>query len=81
MKGIATLLKYEVESDFIVRYLIAVADYFYFRNALKNLHSVYPKVKFISFLYYILAFKFRELFGGEVADIVDKVESDSEKPK
>lgn len=76
MKSIAQLLKYEVESVYIVRYLVAIACYFYFRNALKNLHLVYPKSKFISFIYFLLAFKLRELFGSDVADMVDKAEKE-----
>ena len=74
LKGIADLMKYQNQSGYIVQFLTAIAIYYYFRNALKNLHKVYPKNQFISMLYYLVAFKFRQLIGANLADIVDKGE-------
>jgi hypothetical protein len=67
-------MKCQDKSAFVVQFLIAVAIYYYFRNALKNLKKVYPKIKWISMLYNLISFKFRELVGSDVADIIEKEE-------
>jgi hypothetical protein len=74
LKGIIDLMKCQDKSAFVVQFLIAVAIYYYFRNALKNLKKVYPKIKWISMLYNLISFKFRELVGSDVADIIEKEE-------
>lgn len=81
LKGVADLMKYQNQSAYLVQFLTAIAIYYYFRNALKNLKTVYPKNKFIAVLYFLLAFKFRQLVGGEVADIIDANEKDKEDKK
>lgn len=78
LKGIADLMDYEDKSQYVVQVLIAIAIYYYFRNGLKNLASVYPKNKFIVVLHYLIAFKFRSLVGGDIADIVEKAEKETE---
>lgn len=78
LKGIADLMDYEDKSQYVVQVLIAIAIYHYFRNGLKNLASVYPKNKFIVVLHHLIAFKFRSLVGGDIADIVEKAEKETE---
>jgi hypothetical protein len=75
LKTLADLMKYQQQSAYIVQLLMAIAIYVYLRNGLKNLKTVYPKNKFIAIVYFLLAFKFRQLFGGEIADIVDENEN------
>ena len=58
----------------MVQWLFIVAIYVYFRNGLRNLVAVYPNVKFVRILYGLLSFKFREIAGDKIADIVDKEE-------
>ena len=77
LKGIADLMHYEESSSYVVQFLIAIALYYYIRNGLRNLNKGYPKVKFITMMYYLLAFKFRQIFGSDVADIVDKAEENN----
>lgn len=72
LKSIADLMKYKNQSDYIVQFLIAIAIYHYLRNGLRNLKSVYPKHKFIAVVYFLLSFKFREMFGNQVADMMDE---------
>ena len=79
LKGLIDLLNYEEQSAYVVQWLFALAIYVYFRNGLRNLNYVYPNVKFIRMLYAVVAFKFRELFGDKVADIVEKEESNDKK--
>ena len=81
MKGFADLMKYRAQSDYVVQFLVSIAIYVYLRNGLKNIKTVYPKIKFIAILYFLLAFKFRQLVGGEVADIVDTEENGQEVAK
>jgi len=75
LKIIVDLMKYENQSTYLVQFLNAIAIYYYLRNALKNLKTVYPKNRFIAVVYFLLAFKFRQLIGGEIADIVDENEN------
>ena len=74
LKGLMELMDYGSQSIYVVQWLFAIAIYVYFRNGLRNLHEAYKKVVFIRIVYAILAFKFRELFGDKVADIVKKEE-------
>ena len=81
LKLLIDLHKYQSSSSYVVQFLLAIATYFYFRNSLKNLKMVYPKVKFIAFLYHLIAFKFKELVGSDVAEIINKVEKETEENK
>lgn len=74
LKGLAELMKYETSGYYIVQFLIAVAVYYYFRNGLRNLKNVYPNNKWLAMLYHLISFKFRNLVGDDVADIIDKEE-------
>ena len=79
LKGVIDLMDYDDKSVYVVQWLFAVAIYVYFRNGLRNLKEVYPHIKFIRILYAIISFKFRELFGDKVADIVNEEEKRDEK--
>lgn len=79
LKAFIDLNRYENQSAYIVQFLIAIACYFYFRNGLRNLKKVYPKVKFIAVLYFLLSFEFKKLVGQDVADIINNVEKEGEK--
>ena len=79
LKGLMVLMDYDSQSTYVVQWLFAVAIYVYFRNGLRNLKEVYPHIKFIRILYAIISFKFRELFGDKVADIVNEEEKRDEK--
>ncbi|HEY6915154.1 MAG TPA: hypothetical protein VI413_10800 [Paludibacter sp.] len=79
LKGIIDLNKYEAKSSYVVQFLIAIACYFYLRNGLRNFHKVYPRNKFISVVYFLLAFEFRKLVGSDVADELDKIEKEAQK--
>jgi hypothetical protein len=46
---------------------------------LRNLVKVYPKVKFIRLVYYLIAFKLKEIIGSDLSDIVEKAEKEQEK--
>ena len=74
LKLLADLMKYNSQSAYIVQFLIFIAIYHYLRKGLGNLKDSYPKIKFITVVYYLLSFKFREMFGKEVADIMDSEE-------
>ena len=74
LKGLIDLMNYNDKSAYVVQWLFIVAIYVYFRNGLRNLVAVYPNVKFIRILYGLLSFKFREIAGDKIADIVDKEE-------
>ena len=79
LKGLIDLMDYDAQSTYVVQWLFAIAIYVYFRNGLRNLHEAYKKVVFIRIVYAILAFKFRELFGDKVADIVKEEEKEDGK--
>lgn len=81
LKIIADLMKYQSQSAYVVQFLIAIAIYYYVRNGLKNLKTVYPKNRFIAVVFHLISFKFRQLIGSDVADIVDKNETNSENNK
>ena len=63
-------------SAYVVQFLVAFAVYYYFTNGLKNLRKVNPKNKWLSFVYHLITFKFKEFFGGDIAKIMDKTEDD-----
>jgi hypothetical protein len=81
LKIIADLMKYQSQSAYVVQFLIAIAIYYYFRNGLNNLKTVYPKNRFISVVYHLISFKFRQLVGADVADIIDHEETSKEAQK
>ena len=81
LKGFADLMRYEGGSYYVVQFLVTIAIYYYFRNGLKNLVSVYPKVKFIRLVYYLIAFKLKEIIGIDLSKIVDKAEKENEKTR
>ena len=81
LKGLIDLMDYDAQSIYVVQWLFAIAVYVYFRNGLRNLHESYKKVVFIRILYAVLAFKFREIFGDKVADIVKEEEESKEDGK
>lgn len=68
------LMDYDDKSRFVVQWLFIVAIYVYFRNGLRNLSESYPNIKFIRILYALLSFKFREITGDKIADIVEQGE-------
>ena len=74
IKGIIVWFKFNDFSDYAVQWLLIIAVYYYFRNSLRNLSNSYPHIKWLTMLYILIAFKFRELVGGNIADIVDKAE-------
>ena len=79
LKEVIDLMDYDTKSVYVVQWLFAVAIYVYFRNGLRNLHEAYKKVVFIRIVYAVLAFKFREIFGDKVADIVKEEEKEDGK--
>lgn len=79
LKMLADLMKYQEHSAYVVQLLTAIAIYYYFRNGLKNLNKVYPNNRFIGMLFYLTAFKFRQIFGAEISDIVDANEKTTQK--
>lgn len=81
LKMLADLMKYQNQSDYVVQLLMNIAIYYYFRNGLRNLKKGYPKNRFIAVVYFLLACKFRQLVGGEIADIVDENEDGKEIEK
>ena len=74
LKGLIDLMDYDAQSTYVVQWLFVIAIYVYFRNGLRNLHESYKNVVFIRILYAILAFKFREIFGDKVSDIIENEE-------
>ncbi len=78
LKGIMDLMKQPDSSIYAVQILTWIALYAYFRNGLRNLVKVYPKNKWIRIVYHLIAFKFRELAGSDISDIVEKVEKEME---
>ena len=79
LKGVIDLMDYDDKSVYVVQWLFAVAIYVYFRNGLRNLVKVYPKVKFLRLVYYLIAFKLKEIIGSDMSDIVEKAEKEQEK--
>jgi hypothetical protein len=74
IKVMADLMDYGEHSKMIVQALSLIAVYWYLRNGLRNMQKAYPKNRFIAMLYYLLAFKYRQFFGDDMADIVETFE-------
>ena len=66
LKLLMDLFKYDDKSVYAVQILLAVAVYYYFTNSLKNLTKVYPKNKWLHFLYYLISFQFRKMVPAVV---------------
>ena len=77
LKLLVELMELSGGSAYVVQVLIAFAIYYYFTNGLKNLQKSYPKNKWLRFLYHLITFKFKEFFGSDVSDIMDKVEDET----
>ena len=70
-------MKLEGGSAYVVQVLVAFAIYYYFTNGLRNLQKVYPRWKWLRFVYHLITFKFKEFFGSDVSNIMDKVEDET----
>lgn len=81
LKSLVDLLKWEGGGVFVVQGLIAVACYFYIKNALRNLRKTFPNNQFIKFLDILIGLKFREIMGDKISDAIDKVEEEEKKRK
>ena len=77
LKGLVELMRLSGGSAYVVQVLVAFAIYYYFTNGLRNLQKAYPKSKWLRLLYHLITFKFKEFFGGDVANIMDKVEDET----
>ena len=74
LKLLIDLMDYQSHSKVVVQFMIALAIYWYFRNALRNLNKAYPKVFFIRVMNAVIGFKFKELIGADLANIVKEEE-------
>lgn len=81
LKSIIDLMKLEQGSYYAVQVMIGIAIYVYLRNSLRNLTKVYLKNVFFKVLYALLSFKLRDLFGNEIADIVEQEENKNHENK
>lgn len=81
IKSIFDLMGIDGSSVVAVQTLMGIAIYVYFRNSLRNLKTVYPKILFFKILYAFIALKFKELFGDTISDIVEKEEKNESKSK
>lgn len=79
IKSIFDLMGIDGSSVVAVQTLMGIAIYVYFRNSLRNLKTVYPKILFFKILYAFIALKFKELFGDAISDIVEKEEKNDKK--
>ena len=77
LKGLVELMRLSGGSAYVVQVLVAFAIYYYFTNGLRNLQKAYPKSKWLRLLYHLITFKFKEFFGSDVANIMDKVEDET----
>lgn len=78
-KMFVDLFKHNDKSVYVVQILLAVAVYYYITNSLGNLIKVYPKIKWLRFLYYIITFQFRKMMPdivGKAMDEVDKIDKE-----
>ncbi len=80
IKSIVDLLHFDDKSTYAVQMLIAVAVYYYLRNGLRNLQQAYPRNRFITSVYHLVAFKFREIMPSVVSMAVS-VEPEAEQPE
>ena len=76
LKGLVELMQLNGSSAYVVQVLVAFAIYYYFTNGLRNLQKVYPKWKWLRLLYHLITFKFKEFFGTDISNIMDKVEDE-----
>lgn len=76
LKLLVELMQLEGGSAYVVQVLVAFAIYYYVTNGLRNLLKVYPKWRWARLLYHLITFKFKEFFGSDVSNIMDKVEDD-----
>lgn len=74
LKLMIDLFKYNDKSVYAVQILLAVAVYYYFTNGLKNLTKVYPKNKWLHFLYYLISFQFRKMVPAVVWEAMDEAD-------
>lgn len=74
LKLMIDLFKYNDKSVYAVQILLAVAVYYYFTNGLKNLTKVYPKNKWLHFLYYLISFQFRKMVPAVVGEAMDEAD-------
>ena len=79
LKLLVELMQLEGGSAYVVQVLVAFAIYYYVTNGLRNLLKVYPKWKWARLLYHLITFKFKEFFGSDVSNIMDKVEDEVKK--
>jgi len=77
LKLLIELMDVNGVSAYVVQMLMAFAIYYYFTNGLRNLQKVYPKWKWLRLLYHLITFKFKEFFGSDVSNIMDKVEDET----
>ncbi len=77
LKLLVELMQLEGGSAYVVQVLVAFAIYYYFINGLRNLQKAYPKSKWLRLLYHLITFKFKEFFGSDVSNIMDKVEDET----
>jgi len=76
LKGLVELMQLNGSSAYVVQVLVAFAIYYYFTNGLRNLQKAYPKWKWLRLLYHLITFKFKEFFGTDISNIMDKVEDE-----
>ena len=79
LKLLVELMQLEGGSAYVVQVLVAFAIYYYFTNGLRNLQKVYPRWKWLRFVYHLITFKFKEFFGSDISKIIDKVEDETKK--
>jgi hypothetical protein len=77
LKLLVELMDVNGVSAYVVQVLVAFAIYYYFTNGLRNLQKAYPKSKWLRLLYYLITFKFKEFFGSDISNIMDKVEDET----
>lgn len=77
IKSIVDLLNFDDKSTYAVQILISVAVYYYLRNGLRNLQQAYPRNRFITSVYYLVAFKFHEIMPSFVSRAVQAEEEDT----
>ncbi len=62
------------KSIYVAQVLMWMALYYYVTNGLKNLIKVYPKSRWIRFVYYVITFQFNEMAPNFVKNAWDKSE-------
>ena len=77
LKLLVELMQLEGGSAYVVQVLMAFAIYYYITNGLRNFQKAYPHWKWLRFVYHLITFKFKEFFGSDVSNIMDKVEDET----